>query len=202
MIYSVEGSLVGLKKYDGFCLAAVKCESGVSFSLKVSFKTAQEIEGRTEVFLYTELILRENLAELFGFFSEFEKEAFKILIGISGVGPSFAISILSFLSPYELFKAVSMKDCDRLCGCKGIGKKTANRIILELKDKVKSFGIEKVKNFSNKETDKDVFVKEAVEALVVLGYKKSDALDAVMLQKEKKGVESLIKDALLILSEK
>ena len=202
MICGIEGSILCLKRCDGFCFVAIKCKSGISFSLKISFKTAEEIENKAEVYLFTEFLLRENSAELFGFFKKEEKEAFKVLMGVSGVGPSFAISILSSLSVVELFRSISYKDCDRLCECKGIGKKTANRIILELKDKSKFFEIKDSENIPEKDIEKEVVVREAVEALVALGYKKVDAYEAVMLQKGERKVESLIKNALLSLSEK
>lgn len=204
MIYSVEGILIGVKTYDGFCIAVIKCKSGVSFSVKVSSKTKEEIENKKEVMLYTELILRENLMELFGFYTEEEKRSFKLLIGVSGVGPSFAISVLSSLTPFELFSCVSLKDCDKLCCCKGIGRKTANRIILELKDKFKNFEFEEKEESLMLEEGLvlNSAAKEAVEALVVLGYLRADAESAVMSQKEKKSVEELIKEALLLLSKK
>ncbi len=204
MIYSVEGILGGVKTYDGFCIAVIKCKSGVSFSVKVSSKTKGAIESKKEVMLYTELILRENLMELFGFYTEEEKKSFKLLIGVSGVGPSFAISILSSLTSFELFSCVSLKNIERLCCCKGIGKKTANRIILELKDKFKNFEFEEKEESLMLEGSligNDI-AREAVEALVVLGYLRTDAESAVMAQKEKKSVEGLIKEALLMLSKK
>ena len=100
MIYCVEGVLLDLKKLDGFYLAAVKCKSGLGFELKVSSKTAAEIENEKEVSLFCSFILRENVAELFGFLNLEERESFKLLISVSGVGPSFALSILSFLTPF------------------------------------------------------------------------------------------------------
>ncbi len=204
MIYSVEGILSSVKTYDGFCVAVIKCKSGVSFAIKISSRTKQAIENKKEVMLYTELILRENLMELFGFYAEEEKKSFKLLIGVSGVGPSFAISILSGLSPFELFSCVNLKDCNKLCCCKGIGKKTANRIILELKDKFKNFEFEEKEESLMLEENliENDAVKEAIEALVVLGYLRSDAINAVMSQKEEKSVEELIKEALLLLSKK
>ena len=204
MIYSVEGTFGGVKQYEGFCVAIVKCKSGVSFSVKVSSKTKEAIENKKEVMLFTELILRENLMELYGFYTEKERKSFKLLVSVSGVGPSFAISILSSLTPFELFSCISLKDCDKLCCCKGIGKKIANRIILELKDKFNNF------EFSEKEeslmleenlNESDI-VKEAVEALVVLGYLRSDAQNAIISQIEKKSVEELIKKALVLLAKK
>ena len=83
MIYCVEGDLLDLKKLDGFYVAAVKCESGLGFELKVSSNTANLIGGKKKVNLFCSFILRENLAELFGFFSLDEKESFKLLISVS-----------------------------------------------------------------------------------------------------------------------
>lgn len=202
MIYCVEGVLLDLKKLDGFYLAAVKCKSGLGFELKVSSKTAAEIENEKDVSLFCSFILRENVAELFGFSNLEERESFKLLISVSGVGPSFALSILSFLTPFELFSAINLKDCNKLCECKGIGLKTANRIVLELKDKIKNFEIGFLKRDEKNIVEKDDVVKQAIEALIVLGYGKSQATDVVLSQKGGGTVESLVKDALLILNGK
>ncbi len=203
MIYSLDGFLVDLLKFEGFYMAAIKCSSGVCFEVKVSENTASSIKNKQNVNLYTHLILRENLMELYGFYSLKEKECFKLLISVSGVGPSFAISVLSMLTPLEFFSCVTFEDHKKLCECKGIGKKTAERIILELKDRVKniSFEGEELK-FNKKDDIHNDFVKEAVEALVVLGYSKNEAYYAVKDQEQKESVEDLIKGALLNLSKK
>lgn len=203
MICFVEGTLKDLIKLDGFFKALVKCESGIGFELKVSFKTAEQIQNKTHINLYSHFVLRENSAELYGFYDYKEKECFKHLISVSGVGPSFALLILSFLTPLELFKCVSFSDYEKLCQCKGIGKKTANRIVLELKDKIKNLNLNEELNYSENLNEKETnVVKEAIEALIVLGYKKENAYKAVLMQKEKKEVEDLIKGALLSLNKK
>ncbi len=202
MIYCICGELVLLKKFEGFCLAYVKCKSGVGFELKVSHNTANEIEGKKEVNLFSSLVVKENSMELFGFFSSEEKEVFRLLVSVSGVGPSFAIFILSFLTVFEFYEAINSADYEKLCGCKGIGKKTANRIILELKDKVKNLELDQVGNFKVRELSSNFSnaFNEAVEALVVLGYGKNEAKNAVAAQKNINEVEELVKKALVMLN--
>lgn len=203
MICFVEGILKDLVKMDGFFKVFVKCENGIGFELKVSFKTAEQIKNKKHINLYSHFVLRENLAELYGFYSSEEKECFKHLISVSGVGPSFALLILSSLSPLELFKCVSLENYEELCKCKGIGKKTANRIVLELKDKFKNLNLKEGLNHEiNLNQEQTNVVKEAIEALVVLGYKKEIAQKAVEMQKGEKEVENLIKGALLSLNKK
>ena len=199
MIYCICGELIFLKKFEGFCLACVKCKSGVGFELKVSHNTASAIEGSKEVNLFSNLVVKENSLELFGFASLEEREVFKLLVSVSGVGPNFAIFILSFLTTFEFYEAICCGDYEKLCRCKGIGKKTANRIILELKDKVKSLELKQKENFEETTGFSDAF-NEAVQALVVLGFGKTEARNAVVSQKNVDDVEVLIKNALVVLN--
>ncbi len=206
MIYSVQGDILELKNTDGFCLVAVKSKSGIGFEVKVSHKTAEKIQNESEVFLYTEFILRENSMELFGFLTLEEKTIFKLLLSVSGVGPSFAISILSSLTVFELFECIHFSDYNKLCNCKGVGKKTANRIILELKDKIeKIYGQEMLKNNMQSHNYADGLnknVQEAIEALVVLGYGKMQAKEAVLANSNEGDLENLVKKALLDLNKR
>ena len=205
MIYSIEGNIVFLRKSEGFCFVVVKISLGLSFELKITLHSMELIKNKTEVFLYTSLIFKENCVEFFGFHSLKEKECFKMLTTVSGVGPAFALSILSNLTPFQLFECISFSDAKRLCECKGIGQKTAKRIILELKDKLdfikEDFPVEAKFKFSS-EDKKTSVLNEAIEALIVLGYGKKEASNAVYSQKENDSVENLVKNSLMFLSKK
>ena len=202
MIYSLTGEIIFLNRCDSCFLLALQCNSGISFELKVSSNTADAVRGLKEVCLYVHMVLRENSIELYGFYNESEKRVFKLLISVSGVGPSFALAILSTFTPYSFLQCLSAGDVDRFCECRGIGPKTAKRIILELKDKVKEYTVEKVAqsgDISSDVANEDIF-KEAVEALLVLGYGRNETVKAVYAQKGADSVESIVKAALLMLS--
>ncbi len=202
MIYSLTGDIVFLNRCDGHFLLALQCKSGISFEVKVSSNTADSVRGLKEVCLYVHMVLRENLMELYGFYNEIEKRVFKLLISVSGVGPSFALAILSTFTPYGFLQCLNCGDVNKLCECRGIGSKTAKRIILELKDKVKKYDVEEISQNSciAKDVEDANMFKEAVEALLVLGYSRSEVLKAVYAQKNADSVENIVKAALLELS--
>lgn len=201
MIYSVQGDIVLLKEYENFFVVCLKCAIGITLKIKVSSETAGKLKNGDNVNLYTHLILRESSLELIGFYSLEEKQLFKMLIGVSGIGSNSALVILSFFKKEKLFEYIYNSDDIAICRCKGIGKKTAQRLILELKDKIKSCfkdNFKKSDNSNFKQNEK--ILNEAVEALVVLGYGKNEALRAVAEQKERESLEVIIKNSLLILS--
>ena len=202
MIYSLKGVLVYLEQVDNIYHAAIECDSGVAFELKITATTATMCPKVGESLkLYTHFVSRENAIDIFGFYDLDERKSFKMLISVSGVGPSFALSILSCISTGQLITCIASGDSKTLTQCKGIGSKTAKRIILELKDKIGNIsdkvvinqpialGNETISNFD-----------EAISALVVLGYSKGDATKAVMGQSKDRSVEQLIKEALKILA--
>lgn len=193
MIYSVSGKLV----HTDSELAVVDC-GGVGYACKTSFSTLQKIAGKEQVLLYTHLAVREDAVELFGFATQEELKSFEMLISISGVGPKAALSILSSCTPSQFALAVATGDSKVFTKIKGIGAKTAQRIVLELKDKVAKQTTISVRNGEVADmavggTNAD----EAVSALVVLGYTEAEAYSVVSKIDSTLSVEEIIKKALL-----
>ncbi|HEV7667321.1 MAG TPA: Holliday junction branch migration protein RuvA [Thermoanaerobaculia bacterium] len=150
---------------------------GVGYEVAVPLSTFYEIEkrgGDTPVGLFIHTHLREDGIALFGFWTEREKRIFERLIGVSGVGPKLARVILSGMPPDEFLTALAGGDLGRLSTIPGIGKKTAERLILELKDKMKELAAELPPSTKASTSDPDV-----VSALVNLGYKPPQAERAV-----------------------
>lgn len=194
MIYSVRGKLIHTDNE----LAVVEC-GGVGYSCKTTFATLQKIAGSDEVMLYTYLAVREDACDLYGFATQEELKCFKMLISVSGVGPKAALSILSICTPSQFALAVATGDSKSLTKCKGVGSKTAQRIVLELKDKIAKENTISVRggetmNFTSTLSGT---VDEAVTALVVLGYSESDAISVVSKLDPNLSVEELIKKSLL-----
>ena len=194
MIYSVRGKLIHTENE----LAVVEC-GGVGYACKTTFYTLQKIAGSDEVMLYTYLAVREDAADLFGFSTKEELKCFKMLISVSGVGPKAAISILSSNSPSQFALAVATGDSKSLTKCKGIGAKTAQRIVLELKDKIAKENTVSVRGTADfvPAVSQGGAVDEAVTALVVLGYTEGEAMQAVSKLDPTLSVEELIKKALI-----
>lgn len=142
--------------------------NGVGFSAFISVNSFEKLpdEGE-EITLYTLLITRDDTFELFGFSEVFEREVFKLLISISGIGPKSAMSILSSMSVAELQEKILSGDSISLQKLPGIGKKTAERIILELKDRIHKVSIPS--QFEVRK-EQNLIIREAVSALVTLGY--------------------------------
>jgi len=141
--------------------------------------------------------VREDAAELYGFFSERERDLFKLLIGISGVGPKAALAVLSVLSPDAFVAAVASQDARAISAAQGVGLKSAQKIILELKDKLTDWGtvIEDASvGNDTPQAGNDMF-KEAVNALVVLGYSRQEAMTAIR-KASGTTLEELIRSAL------
>ena len=177
MIYNVNGILT----YTEPTFAVVEC-GGVGFKCFISMTTLKDLPSvGKEVNLYTHLAVREDAMDLYGFSSPNELEAFKLLITVSGVGPKAAMAILSVLPYDRLSIAISSGDVRAISQANGVGKKTAERVVLELKDKMAGVssgavssvveGIQSVATNSN--------ASEAVEVLVSLGYERSDAATVV-----------------------
>lgn len=181
MFYYISGKLA---KLDGSF--AVVDAGGVGFKMTISKSTYFRLSGTAEaptVKLYTYMAVREDGTELFGFATEEELSAFKLLITVSGVGPKAAISILSTLSPEKLALAICTEDKKAISQANGIGAKTAARIILELKDKLKADGVGASDDNSlsslgadiGAAPDKSGKLSDAQDALTVLGYSRSEA---------------------------
>ena len=187
--------------------AVIDC-AGVGYLLLITRKTYDALvsqghisaDGQTvqaNAKLYTYYHVREDAAELYGFYSENECSIFKMLISVSGVGPKVALSILSTLSVQELVSAIAMQDAKAISASPGIGLKSAQKIILELKDKLSAdFDTSEVlEPVSRAEEVPGDIAREAINALAVLGYSKQEATKAV---KASKGdtLEQVIKHAL------
>ncbi|MEJ2313236.1 MAG: Holliday junction branch migration protein RuvA [Nitrospirota bacterium] len=189
MIGSVRGRLI-VKRPDEVVVEA----AGVGYQVLVGAKTLSELpdEGR-EVFLHIYTHLKDDAIELFGFATDDEKRVFKTLLGVSGIGPRVALSIVSSLPHDDFLKAVESEDIALLTKVPGLGKKTAHRLVLELRGKL-----------PRKEQPRDRAFEDTVSALVNLGYKKSDALGAVekAYNKGHAEIEALIRESLKVLTGK
>lgn len=194
MIYSVSGKLIHTESG----LAVVEC-AGVGYACKTTFSTLQKIAGKGEVMLYTHLAVREDAMELFGFADQEELKCFRMLISVSGVGPKAAVSILSSCTPSQFALAVATGDSKSLTKVKGIGAKTAQRIVLELKDKIAKENSISVRGegAAGFMPQMNGAADEAVTALVVLGYSESEALSVVSKLDPNLSVEEMIKKALI-----
>ena len=193
MIYSVRGKVIATEPE----LVVVEC-GGVGYACRTSFNTIQKVTGQDEVMLFTHLAVRENDVELFGFATKEELNSFKMLITVSGVGPKAAVSILSALTPSQFALAVATGDYKALTKIKGIGTKIAQKIVLELKDKVAKGGNISVRGGSTQTIiPQGSNVDEAVTALVVLGYTEGEALSVISQLDPSLPVEELIKKALI-----
>jgi len=175
--------------------------NGIGFKVYTSLSTINEIGAIGErVKVYTYYHVREDAVNLFGFLTKEELGVFELLISVSGVGPKAAISVLSSISPSKFGLAVITNDVKTLTKVPGIGTKTAQRIILELKDKIKN---EDLTGFTEQESGEESYTgdsslkSEAISALVVLGYSPFEASQAVAaVYNDDMDVEAIIKAAL------
>ncbi len=188
MIYSVRGNLILMDA--GF--AVVEC-GGVGYRVQTSITTQKQLKLNTETMLYTYMNVREDAMELYGFVSKGELSTFKMLIGITGVGPKVALAILSELSSEQIAMCVSSGDSKTLTRASGVGPKLAQRIVLELKDKIKgiaeSEGFEISKGSVVVDTGN---VPKAVAALAVLGYSAADVTPILSKLDPNLSVEAMI----------
>lgn len=171
MIYNLRGTLT----YCDQNFAVVEC-SGVGFKCFTTLTTLREIgKVGNEVNLYTHLSVREDAMDLFGFASKEELESFRLLISVSGIGPKAAVAILSEMTPDRLAVCIASGDAKMLTKAQGVGKKTAERVVLELKDKMGAIGASDVAAAAAAGSAEGTDSAEAVQALVALGYTQSDA---------------------------
>ena len=190
MITQVRGRLVEKNPTE----VVVDC-NGVGYLLHISLNTFSSLPDNENVVLYTHLSIREDAHTLFGFISKMEREVFKLLISVSGVGPSIARTMCSSMTSEEIQNAIATENVALIQSVKGIGAKTAQRVIVDLKDKIlKTFNIDEV-SVTASNTNKD----EALSALEVLGFhrKQSDKImTAIIKENPDASVEKLIKLAL------
>lgn len=172
MLYSVRGKLI----YTTSSTAVVEC-GGVGYNCQTTVNTLKNLKINTEVTLFTYLNVREDAVELFGFATKTELETFKTLISVSGVGPKAGLSVLSELTPEQVAMAIASNDIKSITRAQGIGKKIAQRIILELKDKLAKATSGDDGTSPLPEVASNVAVgnvPKAIEALGVLGYQPSE----------------------------
>lgn len=178
--------------------AVVEC-SGVGYNCQTTMNTLKTLRLGDEVTLYTYLNVREDAMELFGFSAKTELETFKTLIGVSGVGPKAGLAILSELSPEQVAMAIATDDIKTITRAQGVGKKIAQRIVLELKDKLsKSLstddGFAQVQDAAVNASSGNI--PKAIEALGVLGYAPSDVSGILATLDSSLPVEQLIAQTL------
>ena len=190
MITQIRGKLV--EKNPTY--AVVDC-NGVGYLMHISLNTFSAIPDSEAVTFFTHLSVREDAHTLFGFINKTEREIFRLLVSVSGVGPSTARTMLSSMTSEEIQQAIASENVALIQSVKGIGAKTAQRVIVDLKDKIlKTFDIDEVSAIENN-TNKE----EALSALEVLGFtrKQSNKVVANILKETPSAnVEDLIKQAL------
>ncbi|MDD5226110.1 MAG: Holliday junction branch migration protein RuvA [Candidatus Omnitrophica bacterium] len=176
--------------------------NGIGYEVRVSLSTFSSLPNLGEtVKLFTHFVVREDAQLLYGFATEEEREAFRLLISISGIGPKLAITLLSGVTLPELKRAIQEKNIPVLTAISGIGQKTAERVIIELKDKIGKTEVSAGKEIVHDASVSDQMVEDSVAALVSLGYTKQKAKEAIqktlkaMLGK-KPSVEEIIRAAL------
>jgi holliday junction DNA helicase RuvA len=169
---------------------------GVGYEVKISLNTFSTIGNDEQLKLFTKLVVREDAQILYGFATKVEREMFNHLVSVSGIGPNTAMIMLSSLVPEEIASAIQNEDVRTIQGIKGIGVKTAQRVIVDLKDKMLKMAFSSENMFSANNTTRF----EALTALVSLGFDKKlaeKAIDKIATGEE--SVEQLIKGALKIL---
>ncbi|EDQ96777.1 Holliday junction DNA helicase subunit RuvA [Intestinibacter bartlettii DSM 16795] len=176
--------------------------NGIGYEINVSSFTAQSVQKGKDAKIFTKLIVREDDMSLCGFASRKELEMFKLLTSVSKIGPKVGLGILSCATPPQLSAYILSEDIAKLSKCPGVGKKTAERIILELKDKVDKESAEFEATLFN-QAPTGLELDEAVEALLALGYSNVEAKEAVQkFKKDGLKTEDLIKKALTYLMTK
>lgn len=173
--------------------------AGVGYLVNISINTFEKIADREEVSLYTYLSVKEDSLDLYGFYSIAEKEMFELLIGVNGIGPKTAQSILSGIQIEDLKEALKTGNISRIISVPGIGRKTAERMMIELRDKVESL--------AESSGDSPIGVSsvrgDAIAALVNLGYNQKVADRAVRAVTDRNpniSIEDLVKESLSLLN--
>jgi len=190
MITHIKGRLV--EKNPTYVI--IDCQ-GMGYEINISLHTFSLLPNEELLQLYTYLQVKEDSHTLYGFMEKQERELFKLLISVSGIGANIARTMLSSLVPEQIIQAIASYDVATVQSIKGIGAKTAQRVILDLKDKVlKIYNLEEVSTFSNN-TNKE----EALSALEVLGFARKSAekvIDKFCRENPDATVENIIKQAL------
>ena len=190
MITQIKGRLI--EKTPTYLV--IDC-NGIGYEVNISLNTFSSISSEENIQLFTHLQIREDAHILYGFFTVVERTVFRLLISISGIGTSTARTMLSSLTPNEIQQAIIAEDVPKIQGIKGIGLKTAQRVIIELKDKIKSLsGMEEIPI-----VESNTIKEETLSALDVLGYsrKQSEKLvDNIIQSQPSISTEEIIRLAL------
>src|SRR5690625_2868488 len=189
MISHIQGRLVEKHPTD----VVIDC-NGVGYFLHITLQTYEQLPNTESVLMYTHLQVREDAHSLYGFITKSEREVFRLLISVSGIGAATARTMLSSLTPQEVVEAIAINDLKTLKSAKGIGIKTAQRLVLDLKDKVlKIYDIEESDDSNN--TNRE----EALSALETLGFARKPAekvCKQIVKDKPDASAEMIIKLAL------
>jgi Holliday junction DNA helicase RuvA len=190
MITQIKGKLVEKNPTQ----VVVDC-NGIGYEINISLYTFSSLSSDENIKLFTHLQVREDAHILYGFFTVLERAVFRLLISVSGIGTSTARTMLSSLTPVEIQQAIATEDVPTIQGVKGIGLKTAQRVIIELKDKIKSLqGTDEIPVFKS-----NTIKEETLLALEVLGYSRKASekvVDKLIQGDPGSSVEELIKSAL------
>lgn len=200
MISFIKGTIEILSK-DFFVIE----NNGIGYNIKATIGTISRLEKGKETKIYTHMQVREDDISLYGFLHMDELNMFIMLTSVSGIGPKGALAILDMLTPSDIILYIIAEDSKALSKAKGVGQKTAQRMILELKDKMKAESI------TNTDSDITTYVPstastsleiiDSIDALIVLGYEKSEAVKVVnSVYVEGMSVQDIIKKALKSLS--
>ena len=192
MIEYIKGQIIELTPAE----LILEC-GGIGYSILISLQTFEALQGKREAVAYIHHYIREDEELFYGFATKDERELFRLLIGVSGIGVSSARMMLSSLTSDEIRNAILSEDINRIKSVKGIGLKSAQRLVLELKDKiVKGAGSDTGTIFK---ADTNALVDEATTALVMLGFSKAaigKVMPAILKDNPQARVEDIIKAAL------
>lgn len=198
MFYSLRGKLA----FTDPAFVVLDC-GGVCFKCFTSLNTIRSLPSAgSEVTLFTHMLVKEDALDLYGFFTTQELECFRLLISVSGIGPKAAVSILSELTPDKLAISIASGDAKALTRAQGVGKKIAERAVLELKSKITGVAASAadVSAAASVSADTGSDAAEVVEALVALGYGRSDAAVAVGSMDKSLSVDEMIRQGLKMLA--
>ena len=172
----------------------IDCQ-GVGYEVHISLHTYSQLGSEESIRLYTHLQIREDAHTLYGFYQPVERSIFRLLISISGIGASIARTMLSSMTPIEIQQAIVQENLTAIKAVKGIGLKTAQRVLIELKDKIQTIaGLDEIPVVKN-----NTIKEETLSALEVLGYPRRQAekvIDNILQSAPESSVEELIKQAL------
>ena len=190
MITQIKGKLIEKNPTQ----VVVDC-NGIGYEINISLHTFSSLSSDENIQLFTHLQVREDAHVLYGFFTVLERTVFRLLISVSGIGTSTARTMLSSLTPHEIQQAIGLEDVTTIQGVKGIGLKTAQRVIIELKDKIRTLqGTNEIPVFKS-----NTIKEETLSALEVLGYSRKASekvVDKLIQGNSDSTVEELIKAAL------